>query len=272
MSFSVRRKLAWLVLAPISFFSVRAAAQSPAESHAKVELIAEQNTAPAGNPLWVGLLFRLDPGWHIYWQNPGDSGQPPKVEWQLPQGFTAGSILWPVPIRLATGSIVDYGYEGQVLLMVPISSQSKQNTVLPNTSANLKYIVCREICIPGKAHLRLAPSSNGDDKQRLSLFRQTRQELPKPMPRSWKLVAESNKSQFILTLRGGSQISKAIFFPMEPDQIDNSSPQAFASNRAGFQLTLKKSDQLVKPISTLRGLIVVRAGQAFELAAPVISR
>lgn len=260
------------MLVPISFFAVRAATQSPAESHAKVELIAEQNTAPAGKPLWVGVLFRLDPGWHIYWKNPGDSGQPPQVEWQLPQGFTAGSILWPVPIRMVTGSIVDYGYEGQVLLMVPISSQSKQNTMLPNASADLKYIVCREICIPGKAHLALVPSPNSDDKQLLSLFRQTRQELPKPMPRSWKLVVESNKSQFILTVRGGSQISKASFFPMEPDQVDNSSSQPFASNRAGFQLTLKKSDQLIKPISTLKGLIVVGTGQAFEVTAPVISR
>ena len=272
MSFSLRWKLVWLMLVPISFFAVRAATQSPAESHAKVELIAEQNTAPAGKPLWVGVLFRLDPGWHIYWKNPGDSGQPPQVEWQLPQGFTAGSILWPVPIRMVTGSIVDYGYEGQVLLMVPISSQSKQNTMLPNASADLKYIVCREICIPGKAHLALVPSPNSDDKQLLSLFRQTRQELPKPMPRSWKLVVESNKSQFILTVRGGSQISKASFFPMEPDQVDNSSSQPFASNRAGFQLTLKKSDQLIKPISTLKGLIVVGTGQAFEVTAPVISR
>jgi DsbC/DsbD-like thiol-disulfide interchange protein len=261
-----------LMLLLISCFALLAAAQSPAASHAKVELIAEQNTAPAGQPLWVGVLFRLDPGWHIYWQNPGDSGQPPKVEWQLPQGFTAGSILWPVPIRLATGTIVDCGYEGQVLLMVPLSTQSKQSTMLPNASANLKYIVCREICIPGKAHLTLAPPSNGDNQQLLSLFRQTRQELPKPMPRSWKLAAESNKSQVILTVWGGSRISKASFFPMEPDQIDNSSSQAFASNRAGFQLTLKKSDQLIKPISILKGLIVVGAGQAFEVAASVILR
>lgn len=255
-----------------SFFVVRVSAQSPSESHAKVELIAEQNTAPAGKPLWVGVLFRLDPGWHIYWQNPGDSGQPPKVEWQLPQGFTAGSILWPVPIRLTTGSIVDYGYEGQVLLLVPLSTRSKQKTMLPTVSANLKYIVCREICIPGKAHLTLAASSNGRNKQLLSLFRQTRQELPGPMPRSWKLVAESNKSQFVLTVRGGSKISKASFFPMEPDQIDNASSQGFASNRAGFQLILKRSDQLIKPISTLKGLIIVGDGQAFEASAPVISR
>ena len=272
MGLSVRRMIAWLMLAMMFLFAVPAGAQSPAESHAKVALIAEQNTASAGKPLWVGFFFQLDPGWHIYWQNPGDSGQPPKIEWQLPQGFSAGSILWPVPIRLGTGSVVDYGYEGQVFLMVPISTQSKQNTMLPNASANLKYIVCREICIPGKAHLTLVPSSNGDDKQRLSLFRQARQELPRPMPHSWKLVAQSNKSQFILMVRGVSKVSNASFFPLEPDQIDNSSSQAFAFNRTGFQLTLKKSDQLIKPISTLKGLIVLASGQAFEVAAPVASR
>jgi DsbC/DsbD-like thiol-disulfide interchange protein len=272
MTFSVRQVLACLILVEISFFTQPAGAQSPAASHAKVELIAEQNTASAGKPLWLGLLFRLDPGWHIYWQNPGDSGQPPNVEWQLPRGFTAGSLVWPAPIRLGTGSIVDYGYEGQVLLMAPISTESKRNTVLPTASANLKYIVCREICIPGKARLTLTPISNGNGEQWRPLFQQTRQQLPKPMPRSWNLVAESNKSLFIVSVRGASHIRSASFFPLEPDQIDNSALQVFTTNRAGFQLALKKSEQLVKPISILRGLIVLGPGQAFEVTAPVISR
>src|SRR5208337_1265104 len=106
--------------------AARSNAQLPSEPHLKVELISEQATSPPGQPLWVGLLFRLEPGWHIYWQNPGDSGEPPKVQWNLPTGFAASSIRWPQPIRLGSGSVVDYGYEGQVLLMAPIQRSSSR--------------------------------------------------------------------------------------------------------------------------------------------------
>jgi DsbC/DsbD-like thiol-disulfide interchange protein len=129
--------------------AARSNAQLPAEPHLKIELMSERATSAPGQPLWVGLLFRLEPGWHIYWQNPGDSGEPPKVQWELPTGFVAGSLRWPQPIRLGGGSVVDYGYEGQVLLMAPIQGPSSRDaTSLPSLSADVKYIVCRDVCIP----------------------------------------------------------------------------------------------------------------------------
>jgi len=268
-----RRKIVLLVPCVIVIFAARLSAQLPADSHAKVELISEQNVAPPGKPLWVGLLFRLDAGWHIYWQNPGDSGEPPKVQWQLPPGHAAGPIQWPQPIRLGGGTVVDYGYEGQVLLMAPIQAATKGHaTSIPNLSADVKYIVCREMCLPGKAHLTLALPPGGDWGRWRVLFEQTRQQLPKPAPPGWKVSAESDKSHFIVSVRGSPQVQRASFLPLEPSQIENSSPQDFVSNRTGFRLTLKKSDQLIKPISTLRGLIVLGPGRAFEVAAPVVSR
>ena len=261
--------LVWVMLS----LAARSGAQLPADSHARIELISEQNVAPPGKPVWVGLLFQLDPGWHIYWQNPGDSGEPPKIQWQLPAGFAAGPIRWPQPIRLGGGTVVDYGYEGQVLLMASIETAAKGHaTSIPSLSADVKYIVCREMCIPGKAHVTLATPPGGDWGRWRELFEQTRQQLPKPAPPGWKVSAESDKSNFVVSVRGGLPVQSASFFPLEPNQIDNSSPQGFASNRTGFRLTLKKSDQLITPISTLKGLIVFGPGRAFEVTAPVVSR
>ena len=70
----------------------------------------------------MGLHFELESGWHIYWINPGDSGEPPRVQWRLPAGFRAESIQWPAPQRIEDHSLVDYGYEGEALLMVPVES------------------------------------------------------------------------------------------------------------------------------------------------------
>lgn len=255
-------------------FAERSHAQLPAETHIKLELISEQATAPPGQPLWVGVLFRLEPGWHIYWQNPGDSGEPPKIQWELPPGFTNGPIRWPQPIRLGSGSVIDYGYEGQVLLMAPIEGTSRRNaTPMPRLSADVKYIVCCEVCIPGKAHLMLAaPAGAADWAAWHALFEQTRTQFPKPMPASWKVTAVADQQHFILTVQARPQVSSASFFPLEPSQIENSSAQDFAPTNTGFRLTMTKSEQLTKPIAILRGLIVLGPGRAFEVAAPVVSQ
>src|SRR5437868_12423648 len=110
-------------LLAIGFASVTRA-QSFTASHAKVGLIAENNSLQPGQTAWVGVLFDLEKGWHIYWVNPGDSGEPPKIQWQLPPGFQAKEIRWPTPVHLGAGKVIDYGYEGRVLLPVPIQVPS----------------------------------------------------------------------------------------------------------------------------------------------------
>jgi thiol:disulfide interchange protein DsbD len=261
--------------------AANAHAQSAPPSHAKIELIADE--AAPSKTTWVGLLFQLEPGWHIYWQNPGDSGTPPKVAWQLPAGYRAGAIQWPTPMRLGSGSVIDYGYEDQVLLMAPIerAANSTAAAAVPVSAlpigADVKYVVCREVCIPGKAHLTLSlPAASGDPAPRAAeaaqwhaLFQQTRAQLPKAAPASWRVSAEQDKDHFMLTVRGAPEVKAASFLPLEADQIENSAEQVFTGSQTGFGLTLKKSEQLAKPISTLRGLLVLGPGRAFEVAAPV---
>src|ERR1035441_9575897 len=77
--------------------------------HGTVGLIADQNVVRPGRPFWVGLHFQMEEGWHIYWTNPGDSGEPPRVKWSLPSGFQAGPLEWPVPHRIANHSLIHHG-------------------------------------------------------------------------------------------------------------------------------------------------------------------
>src|ERR1700682_3563826 len=88
--------------------------------HGTIDLVAENLWIAPGHQTYFGLHFQLEKGWHIYWVNPGDSGQPPRVEWHLPEGLSAGEIEWPAPRRLGTSSIVDYGYEDAVVLLVAV--------------------------------------------------------------------------------------------------------------------------------------------------------
>jgi DsbC/DsbD-like thiol-disulfide interchange protein len=249
-----------------------AAAQSFTAAHARVSLIAENNSLQPGQSAWVGVLFDLEKGWHIYWVNPGDSGERPKIQWQLPAGFQAKEIRWPTPVRLGTGTVIDYGYEGRVLLPVPMQIPADYKSGKPvMLSADIRYLICREVCIPAKAQASLAiPSANASgvaaDRE---LFRSTFENSPKPLPVGWKAQASDMGGFFQLSLDTGTSESKAAFFPLEEDQVDNAAPQGVTATARGVQLKLKKSDQLLKPIAALKGVVVLSPGRAYEVSAPL---
>lgn len=125
--------------------------------HAKVSLVAERAAAVPGSPLTVGLRFALDDHWHVYWQNPGDSGEAPRLKWTLPPGWAAGEVAWPAPTRIETGPLVNYGYEGDVLLPVELRPPADAAVGQP-AAVKLKatWLVCREDCIPGDAVFEVA--------------------------------------------------------------------------------------------------------------------
>jgi DsbC/DsbD-like thiol-disulfide interchange protein len=238
--------------------------------HGTVELIAEDQWIAAGRTANFGLHFQLEKGWHIYWINPGDSGQPPRVTWQLPSGLTAGPIEWPAPRRLGTSSIVDFGYEDTVTLIVPMHAhahlpgqQSAQFT------AQVSVLVCREMCIPGKAQVSLTlpvkSETPAPDSRSGELFAATRKALPHQAPMNWRVGLVEESSSFLLTVSLGHQIRQAIFYPLVESQIDNAAPQNLLPTAEGFRLTLRKSDQLLKPIERLKGILVLAADQVYFL-------
>jgi DsbC/DsbD-like thiol-disulfide interchange protein len=256
-------------LALISVPSARAAVSIP---HGTVDLVAENQWIAPGGRIYLGLNFHLEKGWHIYWLNPGDSGQPPHVEWHLPAGLSSGELEWPAPQRLGTSAIVDFGYDDAVMLLVPM----RASLTLPPVAqlgADLKVLVCREICIPGKAQISLALPIKSmppqADARNSELFTAARKSLPRSVPSDWKFSVSDQKDSFVLTARIGSRTTRATFFPLEESQIDNAAPQMIKLAETGFQLTLRKSDQLLKPIKRLRGVLELSATQAYVIDAPV---
>ncbi len=255
------------------------AASAQAEStpipHGTLELIARTQWIAAGHTLDLGLRFQLEKGWHIYWVNPGDSGEPPRVQWQLPAGLTAGPMEWPTPRRLETASIVDYGYEDQVLLIVPLHAAASLAVQPPvRLGAEVKLLVCsHQMCIPGKAELALTlpikSQPPAPDTLTAELFAATRKTLPRPAPGNWKFSVTDANDSFVLTAKVGRQITQAVFFPLAESQIENAAPQKLLTEKADFRLTLRKSDRLLKPIKRLKGVLVLSSDQAFLIDLPI---
>src|SRR5262249_46252517 len=122
----------------------------------QVKLVSEVAAVVPGQPFWVALRQRIAPGWHTYWVNPGDSAEPPRIEWVLPQGFTAGEFTWPFPERTSVGPAMTYGYSGEVVLpmaMTPPASLPPGKGVTLRGRAS--WLVCEKICIPEEAAVAL---------------------------------------------------------------------------------------------------------------------
>ena len=245
-------------------------ASAAAIPHGTVDLVAENQSIAPGRRTYFGLNFQLEKGWHIYWINPGDSGQPPRVEWHLPTGLRAGEIEWPAPRRLGNSTIVDFGYDDAVMLLVPIRASS----TLPANPAvqlgvQLRVLVCREICIPGSAQLSLTlPIKSMPpevDARSSELFTAARRSLPRRAPGDWEFHVSDLKDSFVLTGKLGWQTTRATFFPFEESQVDNAAPQKVVPVATGFQLTLRKSDELLKPIKRLKGVLELSPNQAYVI-------
>jgi len=130
---------------------------SEQEDHTSVRLVSESAVFVPGEEVVLGIELTMDPHWHTYWINPGDSGLPTSVEWELPEGFQAGDIQWPTPIRFMFAGLVSYGYEGVVTLRVPI--QTSEEVALGDSvtiNGTVSWLECKDVCLPGEGDVSIS--------------------------------------------------------------------------------------------------------------------
>jgi len=267
---------AFLLLALILQFAQSSPfSKGASQQHAIVTLVAEKSAAVPGQALQLGVRFEIDPKWHIYWVNPGDSGGPPTIEWKLPAGFQAEAFEWPVPQRIDIGGgLVNYGYEADVLLPVTVRVPEKAR---PGTqvdlSGHVKYMICSELCVPARADITLAvtiAATAGAPSPVASLFAQTRTRIPQRAPATMHAQATFAKRQFVLTIDTGQrEPATAQFFPLTSGVIDDSAPQPPTPTARGITFTRRASEQLTAAPKTIDGVVVFSDTRAYTIAAPV---
>ena len=244
--------------------------------HLTVSLLVPPAQIYPGQSFSAGLDFRLEDGWHVYWTNAGDSGEPPTINWKLPPGITASAIEFPPPQRLPLGPLMDFGYENEVVFPIPIqvASDFRPQARLAPLTAHVTWLVCREVCIPGKADLALSraalaapPSSPSIDaavQQRIDAFQA---KLPRPLPASDAAHFSQNSKGFVLDVDTGSQQSTAQFFPLDETVIANAAPQPVRPLPHGLELTLTKDENIQGTPHTLSGVLELPNGAAWIIHA-----
>ncbi len=254
--------LAIALVAPLA----RAAASGPvAAPHVSVELVPEVTHVRPGEAFGVGLRFDLEPGWHVYWSNPGDSGLAPSLRWELPEGVTAGPLEWPYPERIAVGPLVNYGYEGEVLLPVALTAADTLRAgETVRLAARADWLVCKEDCIPGRADLTLdlpvseAPARS--DERWAQAFAEARARLPRSDAAA--RIEAMRRGQSIELEIHGAPPGEIRFFPAEPEHIENAAPQTLSREGEVATLALETARTRRTPVERLRGTLVADAGFA----------
>jgi thiol:disulfide interchange protein/DsbC/DsbD-like thiol-disulfide interchange protein len=221
----------------------------------------------------AALYFKLETGWHIYWKNPGDAGEPPHIRWTLPAGITAGPMQFPAPKRLPLGPLMDFGYEDEVLFPINIDV-AKSVPVRPVIlRAHVDWLVCRASCIPGKADLELHRSVVDRSSTGLhaaapdSGIWKAFKAWPDSLPKDDKAVFQPTPEGFRLVVETGQKETEAAFFPEDQDILDNPAPQKLTPTATGLILDLKKDALLTANPAQLKGVIELSGGRNYEIAA-----
>ncbi|WP_300452310.1 protein-disulfide reductase DsbD [Accumulibacter sp.] len=269
-------------MASLAWASI-AAAVSVRTPHVAAELLAERTALVPGQTLTLGLRLRLATGWHVYWLNPGDSGVPTTIAWELPAGITAGPIQWPAPQALPAGPLVNHGYEGEVLHLVDLAvAPSLAPVGKRNLRARVDWLVCKEACLPETVNLELTlpiAATAAADPDGAAAIAAARRALPRRLS-GWQTSATAQGASITLTLTppvGAPDPGTLHFFPFAERQIEPSAPQTLTRAGGAYSLVLPVASDLAAPLVRLSGVLTASGTlggeqRAAELDLPLAGR
>jgi thiol:disulfide interchange protein DsbD len=272
----MRRLLAALAAFLIAFTGFNVAAQPALTPHVTAQLTAQTTGGAPGSTLYVAVVLAAEKGWHTYWRNPGDAGEATKIAWTLPAGWRAGDIVWPTPKRLPVGPIMNYGYEGRVVLAAPVEIPADARPGDTATlAANVDYLVCAEVCVPGSAKVSLGlPIVAGTppaDAVWGKIIAETLAAAPKPAG----LTATFQHAGARLTLAAtgaplaGLSPSEVYFYPYSDSLIDQAKAQTVELGPRGLTLGLTPGSAFASAAPSLAPGVLEIDGKAYEVnAAP----
>jgi thiol:disulfide interchange protein/DsbC/DsbD-like thiol-disulfide interchange protein len=261
-SWQIRSALA-LILTACIWGNVMAAGQ-PHRRHVAVDLIAEKAAAVPGTVLTVAVRERIEPDWHTYWTNPGDSGEPTSIAWTLPEGYSAGPILWPLPHIIEVGPLAEYGFDGEILLLtdIRVPQDAKGSVTL---AAKVSYLVCKDICVPEAAdvQLTLPVATEAEPSVFAQQIASAREALPVPFQGSASYAANPAKGALRLTATAQPALFQGAtdlrFFPLTWGPVSNTAAQPWAISGGELTLDLQQGDSKETP-EKLEGLLVLTKG------------
>ncbi|MEZ5960501.1 MAG: protein-disulfide reductase DsbD family protein [Hyphomonadaceae bacterium] len=245
----------------LSFFSLSVAAAQPLPGprQVDVDLHSARAAVAPGETFTIVLRETISEGWHTYWRNPGDSGEPTELTWTLPQGWRASEIQWPAPHAVPFSILVNYGYEGEVLFPIEITvpANARPGSTMTLT-AEAYWLVCSDICIPEDATLTLAvpvAAQGRDDPQWSTRIAEAGANIPSRIEGVSATIGQGDPARLSVALPNASTLRNLRFFPFERGVMKAAEPQRPRVGPAGASFSLTPD---LQPLGNapLAGLVV----------------
>ena len=258
---------------------------SLAAHHTQAKLILSADTAKPGDTIWAGVDMKMEPGWHTYWKNPGAAGLPTKIQWQLPPGVTAGEIQWPLPEKLPPIEVTTYGYDNEVVLLVPLTLATNLPAGPLDLKANVSWLECKDVCVPAsqavEAKLNIgSETAISADAAMIELWKSKTPQSSQDwsIQAWWEKATDSDSRPLIVEGNFHGAIAGMLpdKFDFFPDASDNFEIQAASENVSGTK-ALFCIRKLVKKYSgdwpnKISGVLVAgfdTQNEGFEVKLPV---
>jgi len=226
------------------------------------QLVAE-GPAPPGGEVEVAIQMIPKPGWHGYWLNPGDAGLPMDVKWQLPKGFEAGPLRYPVPTRLTIAGLMNYVYERDYAVLVRLKVPADATGLIP-IRAEARWLACTDkICVPEQGELELDLPVGSGTPQRAQ-FDQWRQALPRPLASVGHFAVAGDKLRIAIPLPASVEVGQPYLFPMADGPVDYAAKQSFS--RSGDTLIAELPRKGAEP-KEFAGVLAYGDGKGLEFRA-----
>jgi DsbC/DsbD-like thiol-disulfide interchange protein len=235
------------------------------ENLVRFHLVADVTRVAPGQELTIAARFDVEPTWHLYWQNPGETGLPTEVALEAPEGFEVGAIQYPGPEKFESpGGIVSYGYSEHTLLSAQVIAPDE----IPETGARFaaegSWLACREVCIVGKASaaLVLPPASADEPSQpeNTAIFDRHRALLPRPLSELAdarpEVRREDGRVNLAVAVPGADRLE---YYPSRAEQLAFTGTVSVPGDAEAAVHVAYRSGP--KPPETIRGVLaVVREG------------
>lgn len=225
----------------------------------QADLVANVSAIVPGEPFLVGTHLKMAPGWHTYWRYPGDAGIATEIKWALPDGWQAGEIQWPIPLKLnEPGDIQIYGYHDEVLLIQQITPPRNIGEGATKLSTSVNWLVCEKICIPGEATIALTlPVSASNSPANAELFARFVKQLPSAPDRNFSESWQKDAQGLLLRIESVEVARAPVvdFFPAPDQNVAVGHPQLESrdAKRLNFRVPLDPSNH---GMDSLPGVIV----------------
>ena len=251
-----------ILLALLIVFPVYYSAATVKQDAVSAQIIPQYESIKPGSLFEIGVLFKMEPGWHIYWQNPGDAGLPTEINWEMPDGFEIVKQKYPYPSQFEFSIFANYGYKNEVLISTVFKAPEKTDNRKLIFRAEYTWLMCKEKCIKGGGNdsivLKYAEENTENDKWN-NINKKYESKYPVTIDDFSVISYKTNETVELKIINKDKYEFKAdglLFYPLDIGIFNHGKSPRIEKDNNGLNITLYLDEYRIEEPKEVTGVLV----------------